>query len=169
MTKRAATHISILTLLIAGSASAQVRDDPLKGIVKVTVDVYLSAANPPSLLDSTRLRTLTELKLRTAGLRVLSAAEDRQDTEANPAVELHVMLLKAENQRGVVGYVFSSRLSVREYQMARRNTAIVPIELWDNSYLNIAASSETPAEIERVVTLLLDDFMNAWLKANPRR
>lgn len=151
--------------------AAQSAANPLSGVSKVTAFVSLVATETSlGSLTEGRLRTLTELRLRTAGLRVLSTAEDQQDPDINPIVDVTVSMLPATTRGGAkLGQVFSTRVAAREYQRSPRNGAIVPMELWGNAYLNIAETDRATAEVERVVGILLDEFVNAWLKANPKK
>jgi hypothetical protein len=57
---------------------------PLTGITKIKVVVNLSPGARVANLTEDRVRTIAELKLRLAGIRVLSDGEDRADTAINP-------------------------------------------------------------------------------------
>jgi hypothetical protein len=147
---------------------AQTSDHPLKGVSKLTVHVQLAAEEIPPSVSRDRLRTITELKLRTAGIKVLSEDEDRRDSDINPAVEVSVILLAARAGGTDLGHAFSTRLSVRDYRLSRRNTAIVPSELWANSFLDLVPTNDTATQLERTLNMLLDQLLNEWLKANPK-
>jgi hypothetical protein len=143
--------------------------DQLKGVGKVTVEVLLAAREVPSWITEDRLRTILELRLRTAGFKVLSDADDRKDGDVNPRVLLDINIIPARLRGGPdIGYAFSSRLSLREYRASVRNQAILPIELWARSYLDIASSQNAASGVEKTVADLLDELINEWLKANPR-
>ncbi len=161
-----------LTLAVSGLAASQARaqdrDPPLKSVNRVTVNIALSAKELPPSMTADRLKTLTELKLRTAGLRVVTPAEVHDDPDAIPSLELTVIAVPARSGVSDLGWAFSTRLAVREYRPSQRNNAIVPVELWADSYLYIAETGNAGEQAERVLTLLLDKFLNDWLKANPK-
>lgn len=143
-------------------------DAPLKAVGRVTVNVSLAGKDLPAEVTADRLRTITELKLRTAGLRVVTPAEVRDDPDAIPSLELTIIGVPARSGLEDLGWAFSLRLAVREYRPSQRNNAIVPVELWADSYLYISETSKAGEQAERVLTLLLDKLTNDWLKANPK-
>ncbi len=157
-----------ISAVSAPNAGAQDRDQPLKSVGRVTVNVALSGKDLPPSVTADRLRTLTELKLRTAGLRVVTPAEVHDDPDAIPSLELTVIGVPARSGLSDLGWAFSSRLAVREYRPSQRNNAIVPSELWADAYLYIAEGGNAGEQAERVLTMLLDKFLNDWLKANPK-
>lgn len=163
---------SAVSALAIGRLEAQQRAPtaspvPLQGVVKTTVGVILnqSSASPIVGVTEARLRTMIELRLRSAGLRVVTAEEDLADPDINPAVALDLTLLPAQDGRGLVGYAFSTGLDVTERQRLASNGAAVSATLWHNRYLNIASERSTQSEVERVVNQLLDELVNAWLQA----
>ncbi len=158
----------LLCGLAASPARAQDREPPLKSVSRVTVNVALSGKEMPPSLTADRLRTLTELKLRTAGLRVVTPSEVHDTPDAVPSLELTLIGVPARSGLSDLGWAFSSRLAVREYRPSQRNNAIVPVELWADAYLYIAESDNAGDQGERVLTLLLDKLLNDWLKANPK-
>lgn len=152
----------------AARAQTQDRDAPLKSVGRATVNVSLAGKDLPAEVTADRLRTLTELKLRTAGLRVVTPAEVRDDPDAIPSLELTIIGVPARSGLEDLGWAFSMRLAVREYRPSQRNNVIVPVELWADSYLYISETAKAGEQAERVLTLLLDKLTNDWLKANPK-
>lgn len=152
----------------AAQAQTQDRDAPLKSVARVTVNVSLAGKDLPPAVTADRLKTLTELKLRTAGLRVVTPAEVRDDPDAIPSVELTLIGVPARSGLEDLGWAFFNRLAVREYRPSQRNNAIAPVELWADSYLYISETAKAGEQAERVLTLLLDKLTNDWLRANPR-
>ena len=160
-------------LVVAASSSAPVaqvsRPNPLKGVTKVTVQVLLAADQAPFVITRDRLRTILELRLRTAGLTVLSEAEDSADPDINPTVQIDIVIIPSQTVAGqIMGYACHTRLSVREYRLSPRNQALVPIELWDRGRMNVASSQTVVAAIERTTNEFLDGVVSDWLGANPR-
>src|SRR5574341_1137951 len=171
MTLRWGLGISLMVSSLAvsrGWAQGQDRDAPRKAVNRTTVNVSLAGKDLPAEVTAERLKTLTELKLRTAGLRVVTPAEVRDDPDAIPSLELTVIGVPARSGPSDIGWASSSRLAIREYRPSRRNNAIVPVELWADAYLYITETGNAGDQAERVLTLLLDKLCNEWLKANPK-
>lgn len=163
--------ITMLICMLAGTgAMAQLGPDPLAGIKKATVLVALdSTGNSPGSTSEQRLQTLLELRLRAAGLRVLSAEEDRNDPDINPYIYLRVGTLETHNQAGTAtGYAYRLDLSARVFGPVPLNRARAPIVLWSDDTMAVASRDTASADIERIVGELIDSFLNAWLKANPK-
>jgi hypothetical protein len=152
----------------SGWAQGQDRDPALKGVGRVTVNVSLAGKELPTQVTADRLKTLTELKLRTAGIRVVTPAEVHDDPDAIPSLELTIIGVPARSGMEDLGWAFSTRLALREYRPSQRNNAILPVELWADSYLYISETANAGEQAERVLTLLLDKLTNDWLKANPK-
>lgn len=162
--------VAILTIGTS-NAVAQTRPDPLVGISKVTVLVELDASgSPPSGVSEARLRTILELKLRTAGLRVLTREEDRADLDINPYIYLEVRTLETRAQAGrVLGYAYRFDLAAKVFGNVPFNRARAPMELWSNSTMAVGGQDSASSQVERIVGELTDSFLNDWLKANPRK
>src|SRR5574341_284526 len=168
MTLRWGLGISLMVSSLAvsrGWAQGQDRDAPLKAVNRTTVNVSLAGKDLPAEVTAERLKTLTELKLRTAGLRVVTPAEVHDDPDAVPSLELTIIGVPARSGLEDLGWAFSMRLAVREYRPSQRNNAIVPVELWADSYLYISETAKAGEQAERGLTLLLDKLTNDWLKA----
>jgi hypothetical protein len=169
-THRAVLCLWFFQMMAASALLAQSPVSPLKGVTKVTAGVRLAGNSlPVATLTEERLQTLLELRLRTAGLRVLTSLEDRVDPEINPMVQLFVLMIPARTQGGVeMGHAFTTRLEVNETRLSPRNAALVDMELWSSNYINITDRPTAAAEVERVVATVLDELVNEWLRANPR-
>jgi hypothetical protein len=153
---------------VSQARAQQDRESPLKAVERVTVNVAISGKDLPPSVTAERLKTVIELKLRIAGLRVVTPSEVKDDPDAIPSLELTLIGVPARSGPSDIGWAFSSRLAIREYRPSRRNNAIVPNELWADAYLYITETGNAGEQAERVLTLLLDKFANDWLKANPR-
>ena len=171
MTLRRGLGLSLMLCGVAvsrGRAQTPVRDAPLKSAGRMTVNVSLAGKELPPEVTADRLKTITELKLRTAGIRVVTPAEVRDDPDAIPSLELTLIGVPARSSMEDLGWAFSMRLAVREYRSSVRNSAIVPVELWADSYLYISETGKAGEQAERMLGLLLDKLTNDWLKANPK-
>ncbi len=169
--------VAVLPICILSSEFVQAQGRPeLRGISKVKVDVLLANVvegneNLPSDISESRLRTIIELKLRTAGLRVLSAEESLADPDTNPWVVLAQGAMPATLRVGerLAGYFVSTNLTVFEYRYLAARDAVLPVQLWEEANLRTTPLEEAAAQFEGAVAILLDDFLNDWLAANPRR
>jgi hypothetical protein len=121
-------------------------------------------------ISEERLRTLLELRLRSAGLRVLTDAEDAADPDINPYVMLNVSSLETSNQSGqTTGFAYKADLSVRMFGDVSINGTRAPMELWADDTMGIGPKGSSGQAIERFVNQLADSMINRWLKDNPRR
>jgi hypothetical protein len=169
MTRTTLVTLGML-LALGGAGTTQEPVEPLAGVTTVTVDILINTDDPlPTGITDQRLRTLSELRLRALGIRVLTPQEDRTEPGTRPVVSLGLTLIEAHNDsKERIGYAFSTHLAVQEFARSTRNKALVTQELWSSINLNTASPPNAAAEIERVVNALLDQLANAWLKANPR-
>ena len=148
---------------------------PLKGVSKVTVAVRLTVSNrvpAPVGITEDRLDTFLQLRLRSAGIRVLSVDEDRADTQLNPCVYLDVTVIGTRIGAGggiLTGYAMSARVRMTLFARLATTGAVTPQELWALDNLTISPTTGADAALEQYVGNLLDDLMNDWLAANPKR
>jgi hypothetical protein len=161
---------AVAVLLLACPAGAQTKVDPLSGISKVTVLLAFNATGrAPHGISDDRLQTILELQLRRAGLRVLTQEEDKNDPDVNPYVYLQATILQVRNQGGTLtGYAYDIDLSARVFGVVPFNRSRVPMVLWTDGTVAVASQDDAPADIEGIVGKLIDSFLNAWLKANPK-
>ena len=137
----------------------------LKGITKVTVFIGVDTLLPVS---EDRIRTVVELKLRMAGLNVLNGVESSRDPDFIPFLNITLSGLRVHSGPELFGYAYATRGELNDYTFYRRNGATVPMELWSCSYITLARPEETRTAVERTVDSCIDDFLNEWLKANPK-
>ena len=162
-------------LLVAGICTsvshAQSKPNRLERISKVTTLIdYGATGEAPSGISEDRLRTVLELKLRSAGLRVLTDDEDGKDPDLNPYMYLEVSTLQTRSVSGkVIGSAYAARLSARIFGTVLFNKSLAPIELWSLSTMGVSGPESAASETERAVVGLCESFLNVWLAANPRR
>lgn len=145
---------------------------PLAGVRKVTVDVHLAGDTSGTQIRTDRLRTVVELRLRTAGLKVLTETEDKRDPETNPTVLLVLQVTAVPppgNEMQPIAYVSYIELSAEEWRTSQRNGAPVWAVLHRNAIVHQSAPASVTSNVESSVNTLLDDLLNDWLKANPKR
>jgi len=161
----------LLQALVCLQTQAQNIKPKLAKISKVTTLIILNntGAAPVGISDA-RLRTMLELRLRTAGLRVLSEEEDARDPDTNPYVMLQVSTLETSNQAGrSTGFAFRVDLSARVFGYVLLNGSRAPLELWADGTMGVGPKDEAGSAIEKLIGELCDSLLNQWLKENPRR
>ena len=163
--------VLIVASICSNLSYGQSKSNRLERVSKVTTLVnYIATGQPPNGITEDRLRTVLELKLRSAGLRVLSGDEDRIDPDQNPYIYLEVSTLQTTNKTGVViGWSYAVRLSARIFGNVPINRSRAPIELWSDSTMGVSGQESAALETERAVVELSESLLNAWLAANPRR
>jgi hypothetical protein len=131
------------------------------------VRVYVSEMDPDAEregLTQSIFRTDVELRLRQAAIRALTQTE-LQDTAGSPVLHLLVSMFKSE-----VG-VFSYRIDLGLWQLVRlvRDPSIASAAMtWSTSSGGIVGVRRL-STIREDVRDKVDQFINAYLAANPKR
>ena len=161
----------LLLATYARVAISQDRPAPLSNISKVTTLVNFNATGDPPLgVSEARLRTVLELRLRSAGLRVLTMDEDKKDPNFNPYLYLNVRSLETKSQSGrTLGFAYRLDLSARAFQNIPFNRARAPLEIWVDSTMAVGSPDTAANQIEQMVNQMTDSFLNDWLAANPKK
>jgi len=166
MTRRLATTALGIVLLIAlkslcaNSQDGDSRRFTLKGIDAVSVAVEPLPSSARALnLSAENIQTDVELKLRLAGIRVVTK-EERVKISGGPFIYVLVNItddVKAANVR-----VLLAQDAVLE-----RNFEFAPgLPTWEESVLVTNPNAQV---VRNEVKDLLDMFLNAWLSVNPKK
>ena len=116
-------------------------------------------------LDTTQIRTDVELKLRQAGITVLTRQE-RLSTAAAPYLYVNVQAIKS---RANV-YAFSANVELLQRVTLVRNPAMsIPATTWSATCIIGGVGSQKVGSVREHVRDLTDQFINAYLAANPKR
>ncbi len=123
-------------------------------------------------LHRTDLQRDVELKLRLAGIRVLSERE-MLESEAQPTLYVVVTALRRNlgpvplgtTTRGV--YAYNIGISVRQAVTLANGDVSVFASTWDVGGVG-ATNADQVAEVRDLVKDRVDAFINAWLSANPK-
>jgi hypothetical protein len=162
-----------MSFLSLGSThvDAQAPTTPLTGVRKGQVFIVLAVTgNAPSGLSEDRVRTILELRLRQSGVIVLTPMEDLKDPTSNPYFLLEVTTLQLHNMAGTVtGTSYFVRLSVRIVVPSPLGRSTAPLELWETERMGVAGLDGTTSVIEASINARIDEFLNAWLAANPQK
>jgi len=133
--------------------------------VGVVVEPMTPAAEKDGLTTST-LQTAIELKLRQEGIRVLTSGE-RLVAPGNPYLYLRVGTMKSDE---VEVYVYTITLELLQEVRLSRNPAITS---WAATWsapgkIGIIGFRKLPS-VRESVRGIVDQFLNAYLAANPKR
>jgi hypothetical protein len=157
----------LLALQLTGSSSAaQTEVKPLAGIKKISVVVEnIDPDGVKAGITRERLQTITELKLRLGGIRVLSDEEDAKDPDINPFFYVVVLVLQLDNGRGFAVHV---QADLRRFTRSPINGASTRLLLWESGTI-AKTGSGMPKYAEGIVGDLVDEFLNEFLAANPKQ
>jgi len=127
----------------------------LKGIDSVQVVIDLTDTGKVSELDKYIIRTDVELKLRGAGMRVLSEEEESK-APGSPYLYLNVNL---------VGTAAAVEIQLMQTARLVRNDEIAVGATW--SQRSLSTNSTAPV-VRGLIKDQVDTFLNAWLSVNPK-
>src|SRR5258708_2822785 len=112
---RTTVVIKVLGLIAFFALGAAAHNErlPLRRVAKATVQINLTGDELPFGLTKERLQQMTELRLRTVGLKVLSAEENAKDPDIVSSVDVNVIILHAASVGGAkTGWAFSTHVQV---------------------------------------------------------
>ena len=138
----------------------------LAGLKGMSVVVTVPAEAQRDGADSIQVRTDVELRLRQAGI----AVHDEQPPVSKPAenASLFVNVLAFKHSTGI--YAFYLTVELRQDVMLIRNPP-VPLNppTWSTGYLGVSGSDAFARLVRDRLRDLTDQFLNAYLAANPKR
>lgn len=115
-------------------------------------------------LTTALLQTDAELRLRKAGIRVLTRQESEQ-APGNPYLYVNVAITT-----GSIYWGDSLHVSLRQTVLLERDTAVrIDAETWDaSSGGGIYLPENIAQKVRGAIDDLVDQFVNAYLAANPK-
>ena len=156
---------TVSLLLLAFTANAQNRaaipylwvptDSVLVGLDAVKFRFMLSGQ---SSIDTTSVRTHAEMRLRRAGLRV--------DSLATPILELSCVT--AGNATVSAWNCAVRQRNVVDLYTPRRGIYL-PIVWETRPRVEAVGTPALSGTFSKTIDTVIDEFLNAWLKANPRK
>jgi hypothetical protein len=168
--RRLTVLLSLIALpkLVVAQTGATAPTPPLQGARKVSLAIDVD--DNENVVSAERVRTVTELKLRTVGLRVLSREENRADPDINPWVSVAVNVMSVKIGGRIVGYAYCATVAMYEMGRSMRNGALASIVSYGpSSTMGVGPRESIEEQVtDRVVSHLLDELANEWLKANPK-
>jgi hypothetical protein len=119
-------------------------------------------------LTSDQLRQDVELRLRKAGIRVLSEAEFKEKPQTP------LLCVRADFRKGKEvlqgAYVEHVSLQLKEFVRLLRDPAIIALATtWESGSSTSAVGKEKLRQCRDVVADLTDEFSNDFLAANPKK
>jgi hypothetical protein len=172
MKTRAWLPIVLLLALSSQGFAQDTRDtDGLRGLAGVAVRVTgLKQEVERDGLSKAQLQTDVELRLRKAGIRVLT--EDQWlIAPGQPTLSVIVALYKVSNPETINGYAKSVDVVLRQnVVLSRTPSTIVRGAITWQSTLMVGVSNSTVLQndIRERVADVVDEFINAFLAANPK-
>ena len=167
------TVLAVLALLSATVVSRLVgqgdNESTRKTLAGLT-GLYVSVQRIPDEmqrdgLDTTQILTDVELKLRQAGITVLTRQE-WLSTEAFPYLYVNVQVTK--NSARI--YAFSVDVELRQLVTLVHNPAVSTLATtWSATGIIGTVGSQKLGSVRDDVRDLTDEFINAYLAANPKR
>lgn len=173
---RTAFHLCVTIAIVLGPLPICAQSDADRATLAGLNGVYplLGFASDGTMvgLNETSLQTLLELRLRAAGVPVLT--EDQMLAAPGfPELDLSIVIIKDETVGGTLrGYAYAVRLELAQSILLRRTPEIghVAGSTWDTGVLiGTSAIDRSASHIREMVTELVDRFANDYLTMNPRR
>lgn len=158
--------IGLLVALTGIAASAQSKES-LRGLVGFEVsidDVSDQSANSQGLTPA-QLQTDVELRLRKAGIQVLSKSQ-RQALPSQPV--LYIALTLIPDDPNVSRYAFHIECAVVQRLLVGSSNQKLMVYTWIKGVTGLTNKAQL-AGLRSDVGDLVDDFINAYLSVNPKK
>lgn len=178
MTNKAAT--GLLAMFVAASYApqglAQRRDEQrpaLAGLTAVLVLLHIDSTLVMNGLSAPELQTDVELRLRGAGIRVLTGSDLKAVARPSSA-RAGMLLVKVVTVRSPDGtYAYSASLTLVEHaRLIRDPSLIVSAVVWESSggsAVGMGPRGDLATDVREHLKAMAEQFANAYLAANPRR
>ena len=157
-------------LLVLPTASVLAQDGPenLRGLPGVSVQVYVvsDGGSRDSSLSS-ELQTALELKLRQFGVTVLSYQERRLHP-SQPRLIVRVGILRDEPEAAFYAVTLGVSQVVHRQGVPPEIADDVMAGIWESSLrIGVTGSSRLVSKLREELNLVAEQFINAFLAANP--
>jgi len=161
---------SALILPSPGTAQIEGQGDYLRGLTGISIAVRgVTEEAERDGVDTARVRTVVELVLRSAGIRLFTFDELHQEHEANPRFRrtyLDVYTLTLHRSEGST-VVYCVKVNLRE-SLLTDGQQVVEGVIWGRDVVRIVGRIRLRETIIDDFRSLAEMFANDYLKANPR-
>jgi hypothetical protein len=160
----------LIACLVSSSATRALADDQkndratLRGIASVVVLVGNFGSDTKSDgLTEDQVQTDTELRLRKAGVKVLTLS----DVVGNRAF---ILLIKSTfvKPKSSELYAVNCSVSLVQYVIVSANGVGTTASTWSDAVLLTVGSSKMSMAVRETIGDLVDEFVNAYLSVNPK-
>ena len=159
--------LTLVGLLLLGIAvPAWPVDSPeeratLKGIKAIVVAVDVNPEAEPHGLSKDQIQTDVELRLRKAGIKVVSLLSEGGSSFLSVAVAM------VKSSDGSV-YAYSIQLAFNQLTVLMRDPRVPAVATtWSTSYVGLAGFYRV-REVRNILADQVDRFINAYLEQNPK-
>jgi hypothetical protein len=157
-----------------GQSNDPIERESLKGLTGVWVFVNVTEESPSLERDGltkSQIQTDVEIRLRKAGVKVLTLEELKQ-LRRRPALVIHVLASKNEALSKVLGeniYAFTIQVDVKHTArlLDSTNNEILLVTTWSDTAVGMTTKRNIRT-IREGVGDYVDKFINDYLAANPR-
>ena len=158
-------------------ATIRAVSDPetLQGVKGIAVVIEILTPDAKAVgLSRERLRTLVELKLRMAGVKVITIRKKNLAEALVPSLYLNLNVVETRSNRAYA-YVFGATLNFNQLVVLLRDRDIIcTATTWDKQQggVRVGTGNGSPATdltnfAEEIVEIVVDEFLNDYLAANP--
>ncbi len=138
----------------------------LKAVQVMVEDLHPDAERDG--LHRTTIQTDVELKLRQAGIKVLTEAESLA-SPGMPYLYINVGTLPPETQRGLYAYSIAVRLQQNARLERDPRILVASAATWSAPVQFGTVGTTNLQQLRGTVKDLVDQFINAWLSVNPKQ
>ena len=162
------SSVAIVVLMMTCGGAHAMDDEEARGTLRGLkgVCVAVEQLDEEAVKDGLTLDTINtdvELKLRLAGIRVLSYQEWLKEPGA-PHLFVSVRVFKLK-PRG--GYLYNVQVALRQTVSLGRSPAVTAIgQTWDTGYVGVSPELK---DVREHTKDRVDDFINAYLSVNPKK
>ena len=153
-----ALPLLVLALLASPAAAENAAKPWLNGITAVNLKISMSQALVDGGAQGARLRTQLELKLRSAGIQV------------DPSLSQPILYVEATGFQvsGTNAFSYFVSLQLSDNVKLDRNGEALFTTIWGPSIMVLYSPRDLDQTIAARAMEKVDEFLNDWLRANPR-
>ena len=158
MTRSGLVALTLLAL-VTTAFGEEIMRRTLVGIKTMSVSVSITGAPDGTVSDAT-VQTDVELRLRQSGLRIVDV------DKADAVLEVDVIVLQDSEGRG---FVYRADLNVWQSVFLPRVARTTAAKTWyARGVVGMAGTSRFTEVVRQVLRDKTDEFLNAYLAANPK-